>query len=216
MISVKALSKLLTNNVDGKLILRWFITTPNGSLLAYSTPVDMRELRDQVALISMTWKEQLDLREDDIDEDDHDGADHFEPAIHTMTMEFENRNLLVRHIQSNMLLVLEGGVPPRRSRPLQITTEGPDDSRYPFEIESDGAHPSVNGATTAKDKHEERPHGPGSPTGFSEASTTTSVRRRNHVLDIHRRKLDAMSGVLKAELRKSHFEMPADPEGRFF
>ncbi|PNS21869.1 hypothetical protein CAC42_467 [Sphaceloma murrayae] len=210
MINVKALNKLLTDNSDGKLIIRWFMMTPNGSLLAYTTPSDMRELRDQVALISMTWKEQLDVREEQADELGHPNRDRA-PVMLTMTMEFENRNLLIRYLQSNLLLVLEGGVPPRRARQLQVTTEGPHDARYPGD-DSGGA----NGSADERKKAQQHHGAPSSPSAGSEASTTMSVRRRNHVLDIHRKKLDSMTGIIRSELAKARFEMPKDPDGRFF
>ncbi|KAF2224474.1 hypothetical protein BDZ85DRAFT_281061 [Elsinoe ampelina] len=213
MIRVKAFTKLLSDNADGKLVRRWFMTTPNGSLLAYTSPTDIRELRDQVALISMTWKEQLDLRENDMDDEGH--TDPNEPTMHTMTMEFENRNIVVRLLQANLLLVLEGGVPPRKPRQVQVTTEGPRDQRYPPHADGAVSKSVENGST--------RPNGsvtatepPGSPSGHSEASTTMSVRKAKNVLDVHRRKLDAMTTIIRSELRKIHFEMPSDPEGRHF
>ncbi|KAG8625368.1 hypothetical protein KVT40_007119 [Elsinoe batatas] len=216
MIRVKAFTKLLSDNADGKLVRRWFMTTPNGSLLAYTSPTDIQELRDQVALISVTWKERLDLREDDMnDEDHHEPNEPNEPTMHTMTMEFENRNIVVRLLQPNLLLVLEGGVPPRKPRQVQVTTEGPRDQRYPPHAVSAMSKSVENGSTV--------PNGsvtaiepPGSPSGHSEASTTLSVRRSKNVLDVHRRKLDAMTTIIRSELRKIHFEMPSDPEGRHF
>ncbi|KAF4549792.1 Hypothetical protein D9617_20g028480 [Elsinoe fawcettii] len=213
MIRVKAFNRLLTDNADGKLVRRWFMTTPNGSLLAYTSPTDMRELRDQVALISMTWKEQLDLREDDAEEEDRPATD--DPLIHTMSMELENRNVLVRYLQPNLLLILEGGVPPRKPRQVQVTTEGPHDQRYPPHADGLIGSTATNGSATTNGKDSDD-KASGSPSGFSEASTTMSVRRAKNVLDVHRRKLDAMTTIIRSELGKIRFDMPADPDGRHF
>ncbi len=38
------------------------VMSPNGTLMAYATPVEIKELRDQAALVSMAWKEQEKTR----------------------------------------------------------------------------------------------------------------------------------------------------------
>ncbi|GAM82401.1 hypothetical protein ANO11243_003800 [Dothideomycetidae sp. 11243] len=217
MINVTALTKLLTENADGKVFQRWFITTPNGSLVAYTSPTDIRALRDQAALVLITWREQIDalVAESSNNDATIEDASPSEsrawtgPDIHTMTMEFDNRNVLVRQLQPKLLLVLEGGVPPGRSRKLQVTIEGADGvKRSAGEIPN--GNPEVGDANAD-------PRPSSSPTSHSEASTTISTRRRRtNILDIHRRKLDAMADIIGKEFDQANFSMPVDLEDRFF
>lgn len=205
------------------------IMTPNGSLIAYTTPADIRELRDQVALVSLSWKEQLDLKASEHDELDlpqgslRDAPKHLSKpdAIETLTIEFDKRNLIVRYLQPKLLLVLEGGVPPSRKRELKITAEAPGDLRYPSEDQNgdidskrsneDDAHDTSRTADRARQLA-------ASPSAESQASTAMSSQggRRRNLLQIHRRKLDAMATTIKAEFERSGFEMPDDIGDRFF
>ncbi|CAD0047174.1 unnamed protein product [Aureobasidium pullulans] len=98
MLNVRALNKLLTENVDHKVFVRWFQGGPNEA--------PKRVIRPN--------------------------------ALETLTVEFDNRNLIVKYLQPKLLLVLEGGVPPGRKRELKVTAEAPDDARYPSE-DSNGA-----------------------------------------------------------------------------
>lgn len=199
------------------------IMTPNGSLIAYSIPADSRELRDQAALVSISWKEHLEIKD----------SENFDPqysqsyanqasrriirpdALETLTMEFETRNLLVRYLQPKLLLVLEGGVPPNRKRSLKTTAEARGDARYPPEVQPESSNSSAaNGTGTASSQDE-------SALGTSvdsKASTATSSHTggRMSALQVHRRKLDIMAETIKAELEHSGFSMPEDPHDRFF
>ena len=107
--------------------------TPSGSLIAYSTPANIRQLRDQMALISMTWHEQLARKRSTTRSHSRSQSHHRarqshpagqpsgrkatlsssnaeDPALETLTMEFEGRrNVIVRYLQPKVLLVLEGG-----------------------------------------------------------------------------------------------------------
>ncbi|GAB7355357.1 hypothetical protein MBLNU459_g5883t1 [Dothideomycetes sp. NU459] len=213
MLNVRALNTLLTENVDHKLFQRWFIMTPNGSLMAYTTPANMKELRDQVALVSISWKENLEKKDSENFEPQHSQGGPNEPpkrvvrpdALETLTIEFDNRNLIVKHLQPKLLLVLEGGVPPGRKRTLRVTAEAPGDPRYPPDEPTD---PSVGTA-----------HAPmlSSSVG-SKASTTASAAsfRRLSVLQIQRKKTEMMTRTIKEEFKRSEFLMPDDPTNKFF
>ncbi|KAF2157209.1 hypothetical protein K461DRAFT_289548 [Myriangium duriaei CBS 260.36] len=214
MINVTALNRLLTENADGKIFQRWFITTPNGSLIAYTSPTDIRELRDQAALVLVTWREQFesakkDARDRELDAENRNDSTEADSIMHTMTMEFDNRNVLVRQLQPKLLLVLEGGVPPGRTRKLQITREG----LYGVKRSTmNGQNADSQNMAPAPDA---RPAT--SPSGLSEISTATStLRRRTNILDIHRKKLDALTEVIRRDFEKAQFSMPVDPEDRFF
>ena len=58
MLNAKALSELLSKNRDERLCKRWFLITPNGTLLAYSKPTNIRDLRRQAAMAALSWQEQ--------------------------------------------------------------------------------------------------------------------------------------------------------------
>ncbi|KAG9571663.1 hypothetical protein KCV04_g13638, partial [Aureobasidium melanogenum] len=203
MLNVRALNKLLTENVDHKVFVRWFIMTPNGSLMAYTLPANMKELRDQVALVSISWKEHLERKDNERFEPQYSQGGPNEPskrvvrpdALETLTVEFDNRNLIVKYLQPKLLLVLEGGVPPGRKRELKVTAEAPGDSRYPPE---DSDHTDTMLGTSVGSK----------------ASTTVSSTQRLSVLHIQRRKMEIMAETIKREL--SGFEMPDDPTNKFF
>ncbi|GAB7355356.1 hypothetical protein MBLNU459_g5883t2 [Dothideomycetes sp. NU459] len=196
MLNVRALNTLLTENVDHKLFQRWFIMTPNGSLMAYTTPANMKELRDQVALVSISWKENLEKKDSENFEPQHSQGGPNEPpkrvvrpdALETLTIEFDNR-----------------GVPPGRKRTLRVTAEAPGDPRYPPDEPTD---PSVGTA-----------HAPmlSSSVG-SKASTTASAAsfRRLSVLQIQRKKTEMMTRTIKEEFKRSEFLMPDDPTNKFF
>lgn len=199
------------------------IMTPNGTLIAYTTPASIRELRDQVALVSMSWKEHLEVKATEIryqvsaesnnDESTERSSRDF--PMETLTLEFGDRNLVIRLLQPKLLLVLEGGLPPSRKRPLKITAEGPGDARYPLdEPRTSTTNGEQKNASTTGGKLEL----PGSPSATSQASTTVSnsAGGRTNILNIHRKKLDQMADMLKKELERAGFVMPEDQSGKFF
>jgi len=176
--------------------------TPNGSLIAYTTPANIRELRDQVALVSMSWKETLETRTSE-----QATSGDSQSVLETLTLEFDSRNLLVRYLQPRLLLVLEGGVPPGRKRPLKTTAEGSGDARYPPDDPAD--------RTTEDD---DVPGDKRSASVNSKASTAISSQAggRLSILQIHRRKLDAMADAIRQDFDRLGFEMPDDPNNKFF
>jgi hypothetical protein len=187
--------------------------TPNGSLMAYTLPANMKELRDQVALVSISWKEQLERKgnetiepEDRPDSPTDSERQIIQPdAIDTLTIEFDNRNIIVKYLQPKLLLVLEGGVPPGRRKELTVTVEAPGDARYPPDNQNDSRNGSLNPAML------------GSSVG-SKASTTASAVSfgRVSVLGIQRKKMEIMAQTIKDELQRSGFQMPDDPTNKFF
>ena len=116
MLNVKGLTELLTQNRDDKLCKRWWLMTPNGTLLAYSQPANTRDLRNQAAMVALSWQEHEIAKvheEHDEDDEDHDPAE-FMDRVRALTIEGETGNVIATRLQPHMLLVLEGGVPPRR------------------------------------------------------------------------------------------------------
>ena len=105
--------------------------SPNGSLIAYSTPADMLQVRDQAALISMAWREHSDKgssthssRVNLADSTSQLGG------LKALTVELGSYNIIARAIQLNLVLVLVGGVAGRETD-FKITAEKVDDSIYP-------------------------------------------------------------------------------------
>ncbi|OCL03588.1 hypothetical protein AOQ84DRAFT_302517 [Glonium stellatum] len=227
MLNAKKLSELLAKNVDPKLYPRMFVMSPNGTLLAYSTPVDIKELRDQAALISMVWKEHEAIMQAKASKgkgNDEPGSSQqvtssTEPLLETLTIEFENNNLIVRAIQPKLLLILVGGVPPGRKASFKITPEAYGDSRYPASGSSNSAQGSSAAVTASAPSSQ-----PGSPsesdatnsptrTATSVAGSHMSQREKDMklgILHIQRKKLDAMTRFIRSDFDSKGFVMPDD------
>ncbi|KAK4895129.1 hypothetical protein LTR27_006735 [Elasticomyces elasticus] len=112
MLNARALSELLTKNSDERLCKRWLLMTPNGTLLAHTQPIDTRDLRQQVAMIAMSWQEQEQVKPGEPSGANRQTGNSRE--LQTLVLESIQSNILVRRIQPQLLLVLEGGVPPRK------------------------------------------------------------------------------------------------------
>ncbi|KAJ4371861.1 hypothetical protein N0V86_008415 [Didymella sp. IMI 355093] len=118
MIDIIKVSEWLTKNVNEKLYPRLLLMSPNGNLLAYSTPVNIKELRDQAALISAAWKEQCigrqtqstpDPRKDSAREDAEAAQQNgLKPPLETLTIQAENCNILPWTDKNFPLLILFG------------------------------------------------------------------------------------------------------------
>lgn len=186
--------------------------SPNGNLLAYSTPVNIKELRDQAALISAAWKEQClgrqsqsvpDPRKDSTRENAEAARQSgLPPALQTLTIEAEHCNILIRSLQPELLFVLIGELPPNKSQQFRITAEGHGDPRYPA-LEGSDTRPST-------------PMIPQSAAGKLKApSVLSSMSQREKdinlgTLHIQRKRLDALTEYIQDDFRKSGFVMPAD------
>lgn len=167
--------------------------TPNGTLLAHSQPTDINDLRKQAAVAAITWQEHE--RQDPkgpLDDGMRESGENQEPrkALHAVSIESESSNVLMRRIQKQLLLVLEGGVPPRRAgfRPtVTAETEDGEQQRAFQESSSDGA--SI----------------------MSNASTVTA-----NILKIQRTKLDTLAEAIMSDFKQTGFQMPEDPSTTIF
>lgn len=189
MLSTRAISDLLSHNRDERLCKRWYLITPNGTLLAYSQPTNINDLRKQAAIAAICWQQHDSNSsaghysgdyEDEIPEDAE------RSPLQVLTIESEDANVIMRRIQEQLLLVLEGGVPPRRNAfERRITAEAADGSqRWPRE--GDG-HTDVTNPMKAE--HD----------GGSVAA---------NVLRLQRSKLDALAAAVTAEFEQTGFKMP--------
>lgn len=180
--------------------------TPNATLLAYSIPTDVKDLKDMAALVSMMWKE----REAAL----HGGSKRSEsPAsiassevsvgsLETLTIESGSNNFLARAIQPQLLFVLVGGVPPGRQKELKVTSEVNGDLRYPSSEPSEDSK-SQPGSLSR-----------GSPSRRSTSNFSTLSQREKDMklglLHIQRKKLDTMVRFIKGEFNAMGFVMPSD------
>jgi len=195
------------------------VMSPNGTLLAYSTPVDIRDLRDQAALISMAWKEhEAALHAKAGKGSIHSGAGQAEEnssLLETLTIEFQYNNVIVRAIQPNLLLVVVGSVPPSRKREFKITAEAYGDPRYPPAEHQETAS-TVQPEETQSTNQSSSPTGtdsgtvqrPGSiaPSHMSQLEKDIKVG----VLHIQRKKVDAMTEFIRQDFDARGFVMPDD------
>lgn len=178
--------------------------SPNGTLLAYSKPVDIKELRDQAALISIAWKEHcqgrkspltLEQRKDSTRNESSDGtaSQSLKPALQTLTIESMGCNILVRLLQPQLLLVLVGRIPPNKKQSFKIYAEAQGDARYPL-----------------VDTHASR-YSPG------EADNASTMSQRDKdikmgVLHVQRKRLDALADYILNDFEATNFIMPADSD----
>jgi hypothetical protein len=198
--------------------------SPNGTLLAYSTPVDIKELRDQAALISIVWKENCqgrqkpsvsEQRKDSTRNNDAtlNASQSSKSALKTLTVQSQNCNILVRSIQPELLLVLVGNIPPKKSQSFKINAEGVGDPRFPpFD-----AAPSRSGSSSNLLLGDAASDGPdGSNKGKAPSLMSNMSQRekdvRLGVLHVQRKRLDALADHALRDFESSGFVMPADSD----
>jgi hypothetical protein len=198
MLNSKALSDLLTANTDSRLCKRWYLFTPNGTLLAYSSTTDIKDLRRQAARAVLLWQEQLQSQRSSPESSYN--SHHTAPTtdtLRTLTIESEEGNTIIRFLQPKLLLVLEGGVPPRRRTfEPRVTAEGPEDAAYP----TDGTQ-QPNSALASS---------------VSSAAESTKSSAPNGVLGLQRRKLDALAAVIGDNFEQTGFRMPEEGNAKVF
>ncbi len=196
MLNSKVLSEVLSKNSDNRLCKRWFLMTPKGTLLAYTHPASIRELRRRAAEVALLWREHQDPPRDGVG-DGKDSKLAMPGLVRTLTEESHTGNLIIRKIQPQLLLVLEGGVPPRRPNfESRTTVEGPGDEAYPptnAQIANTSLSSSVSSAA---------------------ASTNSSVS--HGVLAMQRKKLDALAAAIAQSFELAGFKMPDEGDAKAF
>lgn len=175
--------------------------TPHGMLMGYSTPVDIKELRDQAAVVSMLWNDTRNGRQPDDRKDSAQPPAATAPsttpspklALETLTVETEHCNIIVRALQTELLLVLVGNIAPHKKQSFKVTPEEHGDQRYP-------AAEAVEETTVKKGK---------APSILS----TMSQREKDiklGVLHIQRKKLDALAEYILDDFNATGFVQPPD------
>ncbi|KAK3673997.1 hypothetical protein LTR78_006199 [Recurvomyces mirabilis] len=193
MLNTKALTELLSLNTDERLCKRWYLMTPSGTLLASSQPTDAKDLRKQVAFATLSWQEHLSGEE----LAEHGQAEQRGPdrGLQTLSIETEAINVVVRKLQPHLLLVLEGGVPPRkRSFMPRTTAEGRNGEL-------------LQPARTAESSLA------ASLSSQIDLNVTTAP---SSVLALHKKKLEAMAAAILADFERTGFKMPGEDETGLF
>lgn len=197
MLNSRALGELLSKNTDQRLCKRWTLMTPNGSILAYSRPTDVRDLRKQTAVVALSWQEHNGKEvPPGSPDDDEPPSPGITSSLRTLTMETDHANVIVRQIQPKILLVLEGGVPPRRRNfEHRVTAEGQGDAPYPAAEDSTGSVPGSSASSVA------------------ESTRTTATAG---LLRMQRRKMDALATAIARDFENTGSKMPDEGTTKFF
>ncbi|KAF2847455.1 hypothetical protein T440DRAFT_403399 [Plenodomus tracheiphilus IPT5] len=219
MINIAKVSEWLTQNANEQLYPRLFLMSPNGTLLAYSKPVDIKELRDQAALISMVWKDNCAGREKLPSRTESAQESRLKSALRTLTVETEDCNILVRFLQSELLLVLVGTIPPSKRQRFRITAEGYGDSRYP-ETDTLGSRPGsssrllqTDGAgESATNFSSDRSLAKGKAPSIASNMSQREKDIRTGTLHVQRKRLDALADYVLRDFEDTGFVMPADSD----
>jgi hypothetical protein len=204
--------------------------SPNGTLLAYSTPVDIKELRDQAALISIAWKEHCQgrqkppvpsQRKEPVRSDSTPAASpspSLQSALKTLTIQSRDCNILVRLLQPELLLVLVGNIPPKKNQSFKINAEGYGDPRYPA-IDGSPSRPGSSSRLLQGDAANDQSKFPGGEI-TSKAKTPSIMSNmsqrekdiRHGVLHVQRKRLDALADYALRDFESTGFIMPADSD----
>lgn len=197
MLNTKALSALLTSNTDHRLYKRWYLMTPNGTLLAHTQPADIKDLRRHAALAALSWQSHHQVESFTSSDDFIDPQSANEnPNPRTIVVETDTHNTLIRFVQTQLVLVLEGGVPPRKkSWGTKTWVASADGELQRFQS------PRQENLTNDEDLAASIST-LGTPSGRGQAS--------RGVLTMQRAKLDAMADALVEEFARSGFQMPGD------
>jgi hypothetical protein len=194
--------------------------SPNGTLLAYSKPVQTKELRDQAALISLVWKESCTGRHKLPPRTGTTHSDQsLKPALRTLTVETEDCNIIVRLLQPELLLVLVGRIPPGKQQTFNLAAEGFGDPRYP-ESDVPVSRPGSSFNVPQGDASADR-----SALGTNEGlvvkgkapSLLSNMSQRDKdirtgTLHVQRKRLDALAEYILKDFEEAGFVMPADAD----
>jgi hypothetical protein len=158
--------------------------TPNGTLLAYSQPSVINDLRKQAAIAAICWQQHVSHDAHDSSAEGTDGVileEKQQHALQVLTIESAEENVIMRRVQDQLLLVLEGGVPPRRSQ-------------FARRVTAEGAHGTPLRANQAD--------------GQNRSTTDPGGDVAANVLRMQRSKMDLLASAMVAEFEKTGFTMP--------
>ncbi|CAN9151553.1 unnamed protein product [Alternaria alternata] len=217
MINIAKVSDWLTNNTNKYVWPQLFLMSPNGTLLAYSKPVQTKELRDQAALISMTWKDHCQGRQKPSVRNGTTQDHSLKPSLKTLTIETPDCNIIVRLLQPELLLVLIGRIAPSRKQAFKISAEGQGDPRYPESDVPDSRPGSssqllpgdaATGNYGAEDRLTAKNKAPSLLSNMSQRDKDI----RGGALHVQRKQLDALAEYALKDFAATGFVMPADAD----
>ncbi|KAL6709968.1 hypothetical protein ACN47E_000753 [Coniothyrium glycines] len=219
MINISKVSDWLTHNANDHLYPRLFLMSPNGTLLAYSKPVDIKELRDQAALISIAWKDSCNGRQKPNQRPETAQDTSLKAALRTLTIETEDCNIIVRLLQPELMLVLVGKIPPSKRQAFNIVPEGGDDPRYPG-AEAYDSWPGSSYKLPRGEGLADTSLAPAGQVGHLKnkaASIKSSMSQRERdirtgALHVQRKRLDALADYILKDFEETGFIMPADSD----
>ncbi|KAL1801238.1 hypothetical protein ACET3X_001580 [Alternaria dauci] len=211
MINIAKVSDWLTNNTNKYVWPQLFLMSPNGTLLAYSKPVQTKELRDQAALISMTWKDHCQGRQKPSVRNGSSQDQSLKPALKTLTIETPDCNIIVRLLQPELLLVLIGRIAPSRKQSFKISAEGQGDPRYP-ESDLSESRPGSSSLPLPGDGAEDRLTAKNKAPSLLSNMSQREKDIRGGALHVQRKQLDALAEYALKDFAATGFVMPADAD----
>ncbi|TKA27355.1 hypothetical protein B0A50_04967 [Salinomyces thailandicus] len=147
-------------------------------------------------MAALSWQEHQNPGSSEANGELRPGA-ATQQSLSTLIIESEASNVLIHRIRPELLLALEGGVPPRkRNFEVRITAEG--SGGEPLH---DSAHANAALGTSVSSRAE------------SSMSTASSA---GSVLGLHRRKLDAMAAAIASDFEQTGFTMPDESVNKYF
>lgn len=190
--------------------------SPNATLLAYTGPSDIKELRDQAALISILWREaeqQTKPKTINTNNTVSLSSDVLRSGeLETLTVESETSNIIVRAIQPRLLLILVGGKPPKHedSKFFKITPETVGDARYPpaDHVPSPPSPDTPSSSSPSSAPNDNQDDISGSPRRSAAAPLPRDLQLG--LLHIQRNKVDAATEHMRADFKTKGFSMPHD------
>lgn len=213
MLNARALSDLLTSNRDGRLFKGWYLMTTNGTLIAYSHADSITDLRRQAALSAVTWQEESEPNHRSTTSNPTAKNPPPTSLPRCVIIENEPGNTLIRYLFQNLLLVLEGGVPPRRAgfeRRVTVLDDhdaAADPTRLlPLQHASRDTTPDPGSSPVSTG---------GSSTAGGGGSSSGSSGVGARVLRMQRVKLEALAEEVLREIRAQKFEMPGLADAEF-
>lgn len=183
--------------------------SPNGTLLAYSTPANIKELRDDATIASIAWKDHQAKGAKTSRRPDSPASvassTISEGALETLTIEQTKNNLIIRAIQPKLLLVMIGGVPPDRKKDFKMTPEFKGGERYPSgNLSPNHSRQPSHGSSSASLPRN-------SPSNLSTMSRKEKDMKLG-VLHVQRKKLDELTNFIRDDFDVKGFVMPDDPQ----
>lgn len=194
--------------------------SPNATLLAYSGQPNIKHLRDQAALLSQVWKDNVDklqpgprIRTPNVSQATSPQLSSSisttgsvaQGGLETLTIESAKSNIIVRAVQPRLLLVLVGGSPPQRiAHYFKISPEARGDPRYPSDPDDGeesltGEDPPNELLTQSNDE------------SIDEATPEyyeMTDGEKERLLNIQRRKIDAATKFMRDDFLNKRFVMP--------